>query len=88
MAKHYHAMGILDITKRVGDPTAVKSIEQVAAENDALRHANAALLEALKALQAILCDPHDGEPCFDGSDGDRAVARTAFAAIAAAEGTA
>ncbi len=42
------------------------------------------MLEALKSLQAILCNP-EGDPCFAGSDGDRAVAREAFAAIARAE---
>lgn len=43
------------------------------------------LLEALKSLQAIMCDP-ENNPSFAGSDGDRTVAREAFAAIAKAEG--
>lgn len=57
---------------------------ETAAANARLIAAAPDLLEALKSLQAIMCDPEDN-PCFAGSDGDHAVAREAFAAIAKAE---
>ena len=38
------------------------------------------LLEALKSLQAILCDC-EGNPCFEGSEGDEIVAQKAFETI-------
>lgn len=45
---------------------------------------NTRLREALEALSSILTDP-EGNPCFEGSDGDREVARLAFAALAGKE---
>ena len=48
-------------------------VYRLTAENERMRG-------ALRDLQAILCDP-EVTPCFAGSDGDREVARLAFAAL-------
>lgn len=42
------------------------------------------MLAGLKKLRAILCDP-EGNPCFEGSDGDRQIAREVFWIIDALE---